>query len=203
MARFVGTVSVTWLEHPGDDRDMKLNLSFTFEDDTGLKWTAARGAVINGASIPRIFWTTFGSPFIGDYRRASIVHDHFCDVRTRTAAATHRMFYEACRAGGVSEIKAKTMYTMVKTFGPSWTVAVNGLSINGTSVVAGGDTITFSHTMGDDEFTRLTRWIEEQNPGIDAIDAEIRRRASEVIVLPPPPPPGAMGMHVTIEQLTQ
>jgi hypothetical protein len=33
------------------------------------------------------------------------------------------MFYEACRCGGVSETKAKLLYSGVYYFGPQWTVA--------------------------------------------------------------------------------
>jgi hypothetical protein len=96
---FIGTVSVSWLTQPGADRDVKLDKDFGFEDADGLVWTAKKNAVVNGASIPQIFWSTFGSPFIGDYRRASVLHDYYCDVRTRPSAATHLMFYEACLAG--------------------------------------------------------------------------------------------------------
>ena len=32
----------------------------------------------------------------------------------------HRMFYEACRCGGVGERKAKTMDWAVHNFGPRW-----------------------------------------------------------------------------------
>lgn len=184
-AHFIGTVSVTWLEQPGDDRDMKLTKAFTFVDAAGLRWTAKKDAVINGASIPRIFWTTFGPPFVGEYRRASVVHDHFCDVRTRSAEATHHMFYEACLAGGVGMIKAKTMYTMVKTFGPNWKTLSGALAINGVEVLAKGQKVTVYRTMGEDEFARLEKWVEERNPSIEEIDAEIERRSREMPVLPP------------------
>lgn len=193
-ARFTGPVSVKWLEQPGDDRDMQLNRSFAFIDAAGLEWKAPQGAVINGASIPKIFWTSFGSPFIGDYRRASVVHDHFCDVRTRSAAATHTMFYEACVTGGVSVPKAKTMYAMVKTFGPSWATPPGAVSLNGSTIADAGDTISYTHTMPDAEFAALTEWIEEENPGIAQIDAAIRQKASTLLVLPPPDP-AALGAN--------
>jgi hypothetical protein len=118
---FVGEVEVTWLSHAGADRDMRLLQDFSFVDDAGTQWPVPKGAVINGASIPQLLWT-WGPPFVGDYRRASVVHDHYCIVRTRTAKATHRMFYHACRAGGVRKSKAKLMYTAVATFGPQWTL---------------------------------------------------------------------------------
>lgn len=183
-AHFIGTVSVTWLEHPGEDREMRLNQRFAFEDAAGLVWSVKRGAVIDGASIPKIFWTSFGSPFVGDYRRASVVHDWFCETRTRTSAATHHMFFEACVAGGVGTTKAKIMYTMVKTFGPSWTTLSADLEINGAMLSRKGRRIDYTHAMADEDFDDITRWIETANPTIEAIDLEIERRSTELLAIP-------------------
>ncbi|EHK55206.1 hypothetical protein MAXJ12_21264 [Mesorhizobium alhagi CCNWXJ12-2] len=182
--RFIGTVSVSWLTQPGADRDVKLEQDFGFKDASGLVWTAKKNAVVNGASIPQIFWSTFGSPFIGDYRRASVLHDYYCEVRTRSSAATHRMFYEACLAGGVGPLKAKTMYTMVKTFGPSWSVVAESIVVNGQTVIKEGGTLTFSRTMPQTEFSDVIQWIEAENPPIEEIDAEIARRSTIVPFLP-------------------
>lgn len=182
--RFIGTVSVSWLTQPGADRDVKLNQNFGFEDSAGLVWTAKKNAIVDGASIPQIFWSTFGSPFIGDYRRASVLHDYYCEVRTRPSAATHLMFYEACRAGGVGPVKAKTMYTMFKTFGPSWTLVTESIEVNGHTVIEKGGTLTFSRTMPRAEFSEMIEWIETENPPIEEIDAEIAKRATVVPFLP-------------------
>ena len=184
MAGFIGTVSVTWLTQPGDDRDMKLNQDFSFVDAANLKWTAKKNAVINGASIPQIFWTTFGSPFIGDYRRASVVHDYFCEVRTRPSDATHKMFYEACLTGGVAQAKAKTMYFFVRTFGPSWQTMTANLELAGKVVVPKGKKMAFTHLMTPADVSKITQWIETENPSIEAIDAEIAIRAKPAAVLP-------------------
>jgi hypothetical protein len=181
---FIGTVSVSWLTQPGADRDVKLDKDFGFEDADGLVWTAKKNAVVNGASIPQIFWSTFGSPFIGDYRRASVLHDYYCDVRTRPSAATHLMFYEACLAGGVGMVRAKTMYMMVKTFGPSWTVVAESIVVNGRTVIEEGGTLTFSRTMPRAEFSELVQWIETDNPPIEELDAEIAKRSTIVPFLP-------------------
>ena len=77
-SRFDGEVETRWLVHGDHDRDMKLLRSFTFVDKNGRRWTAPRGFDVDGASIPRPLWVTFGSPYVGDYRRASVVHDYFC-----------------------------------------------------------------------------------------------------------------------------
>lgn len=184
MAAFTGKVSVTWLTQPGDDRDMELTANFSFTDAAGLVWTAKKGANINGASIPSIFWSTFGSPFIGDYRRASVIHDYFCDVRTRPSDATHKMFLEACIAGGVNQTKAKTMYFMVKTFGPSWQVARSDLEMAGRVVVRKGKRMSYTHTMSQEDISNMTRWIETTNPSVAEIDAAIEAKAAPAAIIP-------------------
>lgn len=186
MAGFSGSVDVTWLTQPGDDRDMQLNKDFTFTDAAGLTWTAKKGAKINGASIPAIFWKTFGTPFVGDYRRASVVHDYYCDVRTRPSDATHKMFYEACVAGGVSQTKAKGMYLLVKSFGPSWQVASSNLEMAGKIMVRKGQRMTYTNAMPHEEVSKMMRWIETENPSIEEIDAAIKQNSTPTAIVPIP-----------------
>lgn len=93
---------------------------FAFIDYRGKRWLAPGGAVTDGASIPRIFWTIWGSPFDGDYRYAAVIHDRYCITKSEPSEEVHRMFYEACLAGGVGRIKARLMYFAVSRFGPRW-----------------------------------------------------------------------------------
>src|SRR6266446_3380743 len=99
---------------------MRLTKAFSFEDPSHKIWLAPKNAVIDGASIPRALWTLVGSPYTGDYRRASIVHDKACDdaVNNSTARrAADRMFYHACRAGGCSIEDATLLYVGVRIGG--------------------------------------------------------------------------------------
>jgi hypothetical protein len=77
-------------------------------------------ALVDGASIPQLFWSVIGGPFEGNYLKASIIHDYYCDTKTRTAHDTHRNFYYGMRANGVGVVRAKLMYWAVRTFGPDW-----------------------------------------------------------------------------------
>ncbi len=77
------------------------------------------GAKTDGASIPRILWVTY-PPFTGKYRLAAVVHDHYCQQRSRRWKDTHKVFYEAMRTSGVPEKTAKVMYGAVYGFGPRW-----------------------------------------------------------------------------------
>lgn len=167
--QFVGEVRVEWLGNAGPDRDMKLTGSFSYIDPAGKRWDVPAGTVVNGASIPQVFWTSFGPPFVGDYRRASVVHDHYCVVRTETEHATHRMFHDACRTGGVGIVKAKLMYSAVKTFGPHW----SGTSISELPGAAGA--VPQLRVASEAEFPALEKWIEETNPSLEEIDERIEQ----------------------------
>jgi hypothetical protein len=88
---FSGNPQTEWLSETGDDRRMKLLQDFWYDDPQGRRWLAAAGSVVDGASIPAPLWSTVGSPYTGDYRRASIVHDVACNdpaVPRRDACCT-------------------------------------------------------------------------------------------------------------------
>lgn len=116
--RFEGNVVATWPLH--ERRVMVLTEDFTYVAPDGVRWKAPKGAKVDGASIPRVFWTIVGSPYVGEYRRASVVHDVACNEEKRSWQSVHRMFYTAMRADGVSEAKAKLMYAAVYMGGPKW-----------------------------------------------------------------------------------
>ena len=97
---------------------MTLNERVVFVDNRHNRWIAEAGRKIDGASIPRFFWRFIGGPFSGKYRRASVVHDVYCEDRTQPSRDVHAMFYNAMRADGVSSVKAWLMWAAVRLFGP-------------------------------------------------------------------------------------
>jgi len=99
---------------------MQLNEDFAYISPSGKRWDAPNGSIVDGASIPQVFWTVVGGPFEGQYRNASVVHDVACVKRSEKWEDVHRMFYYAMRAGGVSESRAALMYAAVYKFGPRW-----------------------------------------------------------------------------------
>jgi len=124
---FEGEVVVKMLE---DGRNMLLLQDFAYVDPKGKKWVSPKDSVINGASIPQPFWSIIGGPFEGKYRQASVVHDTEClrnkNEKEESWQDVHKMFYQACRCGGVAEFKAKFMYWAVFHFGPRWSGGVPG-----------------------------------------------------------------------------
>jgi hypothetical protein len=123
---FSGEPETRWLtETDEEDRRMKLLAQFSFTDPDGKKWITPSDYSVDGASIPRAVWTLVGSPYTGDYRRASVVHDKACDDAVGKPEARReadRMFYHACRAGGCSIKQAMLLYIGVR-FG-AWTPLV-------------------------------------------------------------------------------
>ncbi|MDP2122051.1 MAG: DUF1353 domain-containing protein [Hoeflea sp.] len=115
---FSGDFEFAWLDTPdGQHRDMLVLKQVVFTDALGKRWTVPPKSKIDGASIPRLLWTFAGSPFVGKYRRASVIHDHFCDIRTELQSKVHLMFKEAMLADGASWWEANSKYAAVEFAG--------------------------------------------------------------------------------------
>ena len=173
--QFQGSVVVEWISGDGPDRDMRLREPFTYVDSAGKVWRVPAGAVVNGASIPRVLWNTVGPPFVGDYRRASVVHDYFCDDRTEPWQAVHRMFYEGCLTGGVSETRAKLMYAAVYAAGPRWSDPggrslrrPGGADDSGLEQLGADKPV--QRALHDEKLRELGAWIESANPSLEEIE---------------------------------
>ena len=133
---YTGNVDTRWLDIEGK---MKLlsDYEYTGPRPSAMNWKAPKNSVVDGASIPQLFWSIIGGPFEGPYRNASVLHDIACDEKKRPWAEVHLMFYQAMRCSGVSVAKAKTMYWAVYHFGPRWrapNVIERVLGVRGTEV---------------------------------------------------------------------
>jgi len=130
-AHFTNTVKAEWL---ADGWNMRLLEDVSFVDSSGKEWKAYAGEVVNGASIPRFFWRIIGSPFVGKYRRPSVIHDVYCDRRDEPHEAVHAMFKEAMECDGVPSYKVDTMFNAVDKFGPKWDENGNDLETQGLNI---------------------------------------------------------------------
>ena len=99
---------------------LQLREDFGYEDQAGKLWLARQGQVLDGASIPPAFRDMIGMPFVGDYRRASVVYDYYCHVMSEPWRDVHRMFYDASLTEGVGEVNAKVMYATLYAAGLRW-----------------------------------------------------------------------------------
>ena len=121
---FDNIVKVAWPEN--EERNMILLEDISFIDKSGKKWTAYKGESINGASIPSIFWSIFGSPYIGKYRRPSVIHDVYCGRKTESYVDVHKVFNEMLEYDGVKYSLRIKMFKAVWYFGPKWDI-IGGL----------------------------------------------------------------------------
>lgn len=180
---FIGKVVAEWLtDDPNDPyRAMQLLEDFAFKDQSSKHWTARKGAVINGASIPQWIWSLAGSPYTGRYRRASVIHDYYCDVKSEPWENVHKMFYYATLADGATKVQAKVFYTAVYMAGPRWK-EVHYTNHQPRMVPLPSDIdyielVQWKTEFKEEDFHEVSKWIQENDPSLD----EIRSRASVLV----------------------
>ena len=111
---FIGTLI---LEDVGDGENFYIVNPFGFEDSRGRVWWCEPGQVVNGASIPRVFWRLIGSPMTGRYRRAACLHDCAYAHQKSPREEADEMFMEAMDADGVGRVLRGVMWWAVRMFG--------------------------------------------------------------------------------------
>lgn len=142
-----------------DGRKVEIVKDFWYLDPTGTKWLAPAGSIVDGASIPQVLWSFAGGPLEGMYRNASIVHDVACVQKTAPWQHVHLMFYDACRCGGVGELKAKIMFGVVWKFGPRWSWPAKGVF----------PMAPISEAKMNEDFEALKQFVEIENPSLERI----------------------------------
>ncbi|MBA3273256.1 MAG: DUF1353 domain-containing protein [Chthoniobacterales bacterium] len=131
-----------------------------YTDPYGEVWIAPAGSRVNGASIPRAFWSMIGGPFEGKYRNASVLHDVAYEQQTRPWQEVDRMFYNAMRCSGVGAVTAKTMYYTLLRHGRHWKHPKAAAVSTGSS----------EPKVEDD----IQKWIKANDPSLDEIESRAR-----------------------------
>lgn len=166
---------------------MQLLKPYSYVDSCGLVWDVPAGAKVDGATIPQIFWSITGGPFEGRFRNASVIHDWFCDTKSRPWRNVHRMFLEGMLTAGVAPAKAKIMYAAVMVGGPKWDIVnrrnsalvrgrVSDLAryqiTKGAPTGSGGPpTGSGAPPMTEQQFADLAAQIEREDLSVEQIDA--------------------------------
>jgi len=101
-------------------RRVKLLEDLIFIDSKGKKWTAKKGHVVDGATIPEFFQGFIGTPYGGQYVLASVIHDVAYDEKKESWQDVHQAFYDAMLASGVEAKKASLMYIAVYEASERW-----------------------------------------------------------------------------------
>lgn len=165
---YKGAVTTLWLHNEnGPDREMKLLEDFNFCDENKRLWTAPKGSTIDGASIPRPVWTAVGSPFVGDYRWSSVIHDHYCVSKERPWREVHRQFYDGMIASGVGVVQAKVFYAAVYRGGPRWEYAAG--AVPGSDSAIPFDPPAFSN----EDMNKLSDWVKSGDRSLEDIEKHI------------------------------
>lgn len=113
---FTGDFVFRWLTEPnGRHRQMQLLGEVSFFDGE-KNWDVPVDTIVDGASIPPVLWSFAGSPFVGNYRRASVIHDHYCTLTVAPPNVVHWMFYNAMLADGVDGVEALEKYGAVSVY---------------------------------------------------------------------------------------
>lgn len=144
-----------------DGRTMTLTVPFGYIDPKGREWNVPAGAVTDGATIPQIFWV-YAGPYEGNYRDAAVVHDYYCQTKTRAWRDTHLVFYNAMRAAGVSETQAKVLYGAVYYFGPRWGIGAGTRGPGGEKRLSKAEQKKFIED--------LKSWVEQEKPSISQVE---------------------------------
>jgi lysozyme family protein len=181
-----------WLD---DGRHMQLKRPFGYVQENGNEWPVPTNAIVDGASIPRVFWSLIGGPFEGLYRNASIVHDFYCDERSRPWRQTHQMFYDGIVCSGVEEVKAKILYYAVYRFGPRWSLGPAAML---DRFEAAGEFEQVSAPLPAEAFDPASfeadaSFIIKANPDLDAI--ELLANGRSVVSVDEPPELQALSLE--------
>lgn len=166
---FSGHVIVEWIDGQNEERDMRLIDPFAFTDPKGKIWSVPAGTTIDGASIPQALWSLVGSPYTGHYRRASVIHDYYCDTKSESWQDVHRMFYDAMLAGGVAEVQAKIFYAAVYAGGPRWKTIVTKNLEGSEEIITVPLQPTISRSLQDE----TNKWIQLTNPSLESIEKRL------------------------------
>lgn len=165
-------------------RAVELLSDFKYVDPSCNEWLAPAGSIVDGASIPQAFWSYIGGPFEGVYRDASVIHDVYCETKSRPWQEVHRTFYWAMLARGVAPWRAKLMFTAVYHFGPRW------------EQKAGGNVVTKAPIQPSPREQQEIRTLAASLQQISA-----GRPTRPPLATPPPSPPKEIDPLSDLEQL--
>jgi hypothetical protein len=167
----------------GDGHRVELILllkPFGYTDSNGVDWNVPAGFISDGASIPEWLWAMLGGPFSGPYRDAAVIHDYYCNQKTRMWEDVHKVFLEAALNRGTAEDLAKTLYAGVLLGGPRWDPPRADIFARGVMRAQLVPTPPDKRAPGSgktdkEAFDELKAWIEREKPTLE----EIRKRVEE------------------------
>jgi len=168
---------ITLKELRGSTFKQLVDDGLTFIDADGVRWTAPMGTWTDGASVPRFALGITDGRFVKGFLRAAVVHDAYCQkenkdrrppYQSRPWKDTHRMFHQACVAGGTPRLMARLMFSAVSWFGPRWDDPA-------------GETRQVPPDLARVAFSATKQWIEKEDPSLGDIEADVAQREPAVM----------------------
>jgi hypothetical protein len=159
---FSGPIETRWED---DGLTMVLLNELRYTDPYGEVWVAPAGSRVNGASIPRAFWSVIGGPFEGKYRNASVLHDVAYAEQSRPWEDADRMFYNAMRCSGVGVVTAKTMYYALRRHGRHW---------KHRQALPANEGPGRPTAISPSEVSDIQDWVRKNDPSLDEIENRAR-----------------------------
>lgn len=139
--------------------------TLTFTDADDREWTAPKGALTDGASVPRFALSVTDGRFAKEFVKAAVLHDAYASddnkdldqYHQRSWQDVHRMFYDACIADGTSKTKAQIMFAAVWLAGDRWDEPERMLGQFRTASLQA-------------EFDECKEWIEQDDRTIEEVE---------------------------------
>ena len=169
-AGFSGKVVVEVLDEIEFAHKLRLLDDFAFTDAGGKVWLARKGSILDGESVPRELYFLNGLPYPAEYRKAAVVYDYFCRVRTEPWRRVHRTFYDASLVEGVSENQARLLYAVVYAGGWRWEPRDSSCF---RSCHLAAASLSWKPAVTQAEIQPVVEWIEQNAPRLDEIDARL------------------------------
>lgn len=179
MAAHFTPTEITLKEQPDSTFKVLVGDDLTFIDDDDSPWTAPLGTWTDGASVPRLALGVTDGRFEKMFLKAAVVHDAYCQrenedrrppYQSRPWRQVHRMFHEACRAGGTPRLRALTMFSAVYWFGPRWDDPTSEARQAPADVARLG-------------FSATKQWVEKDEPSLADIEAYVAQREAEITTI--------------------
>jgi hypothetical protein len=142
----------------------------SFLDARGKLWTARRGGIVDDESVTRDLLILGGLPYVGDYRKAAVLHEYFCRTKTEPWKQVHRTLFDASVAEGLTQTQAKVLYAVV--YAGSWRWETRGSSCY-RSCHAASESLAWKPAATAAELEPVVQWIFKNEPDLDAIDERV------------------------------
>lgn len=81
------------------------------------KVSVKKGLETDGASIPKFLWSIVGSPYLGSYRKAAIIHDGLYRTHKLSKTKSDFLFLEMMKSQNVHFLKRHLIFLGVFLFG--------------------------------------------------------------------------------------